>query len=480
LAAKHSTFISVNLPAGSMARFLILLLALLQALASAEVLMPYEDEFYNPPDGDDWKKSDPGTILKQREIELAPLTPDIRLPQRAFQLQFVTTDVYNETTTSVTTVIIPQNANTSRILSYQIAYDAPDPNCSPSYGLQKGAEGPATSWSRNQMFFIYPYLVRNGAPVLNIPDYEGSNAAFTVGPQSAYHTLDSVRAALKSAEYTNVSPEAETILFGYSGGAYATEWASEFHAHYAEDLNIIGAAIGGPPPNITQTYININGQLSTLNVWAMLGVMNAIPRINDSMRDHLLTDYREKFLGPLNRCNQPTPPPEAVDPKDDVSSFFSYGDGFLTEFKDELTDIGVMGRRIEKGKSPNFPLYIYQGTRDNITGPFKDTEDLYHKFCALGTKVLLKKYVGGNHFTTLLTGTIPALQWIKSTFAGNPTNGCRVDLADPEESLDDGRLFSLYAQDPGSASSAIFSWTDHEQDFESQLTVQNGVTREEL
>ncbi|KAB8234183.1 uncharacterized protein BDW43DRAFT_310539 [Aspergillus alliaceus] len=66
----------------------------------------------------------------------------------AFQLLYVTheLDKNNETqeldkkkATSVTTIIVPQGANTSRILSYQIAYDSPDINCSPSYGLQKGA-----------------------------------------------------------------------------------------------------------------------------------------------------------------------------------------------------------------------------------------------------------------------------------------------------------------------------------------------------
>lgn len=112
----------------------------------------------------------------------------------------------------------------SRILSYQIAYDAPDINCSPSFGLQPGANAAATPFTRDQMNLIAGILEDDGPPpVLNMADYEGSNAAFTVGPQSAYQILDSICAATNSGNITGIDPGAETALFGYSGGGYAAE-----------------------------------------------------------------------------------------------------------------------------------------------------------------------------------------------------------------------------------------------------------------
>jgi triacylglycerol lipase len=44
--------------------------------------------------------------------------------------------------------------------------------------------------------FVQPF-VREDGPTLNTPDYEGWNAAFTVGPQTAYHTIDSLRVVFK-------------------------------------------------------------------------------------------------------------------------------------------------------------------------------------------------------------------------------------------------------------------------------------------
>ncbi|KAJ6104884.1 hypothetical protein N7486_003573 [Penicillium sp. IBT 16267x] len=145
-------------------------------------------------------------------------------------------------------------------------YDSADINCGPSYGLHFQAERWGSLWNKLNLVFLLPYLQKG--PVLNIPDYEGSNAACTVGPQSAFHTLDSIRAALQSTDYTNISSDAMVIMFGYSGGAFATELATE--------------KLGGLPPNITSTYNNINkGPMAEVNIAAILGVMNAYPEMDE-------------------------------------------------------------------------------------------------------------------------------------------------------------------------------------------------------
>jgi hypothetical protein len=119
--------------------------------------------------------------------------------------------------------------------------------------------------------------------MLNIPHHEGSNAAFTAGPQSGYQTLDSIKATMAFAheEDTEIDKDANVIMIGYSGGGSATEWATELKALYAEDLPIIGAVIGGAPPKFANVYHNDNdGQFADLDVWAMLGIMNAYPQMD--------------------------------------------------------------------------------------------------------------------------------------------------------------------------------------------------------
>ncbi|EAW17367.1 putative lipase [Aspergillus fischeri NRRL 181] len=444
------------------------------AYASEDVpKLPSRDPFYTPK-ASNWTDEKAGTVLDSRKVTIdLPVLPGGDIEFEAFQLLYVTQDLHEEKATSVTTIIVPQGANTSRILSYQIAYDAPDINCSPSYGLQKDANKAAAGWSLNQMIFVAEALADAGSPVLNIPDYEGSNAAFTVGPQSAYQTLDSIRAATQSGEITGIDKDAETVLFGYSGGGYASEWAVEFHHDYASDVNIIGAAIGGPPPNIMKTYKHVNGKLSTLNVWAMLGVMNAIRDIDIWMRGDLKDEHREKFLGALQRCSEPEDKPPKIPTWANINNWFKNGDEFLTKFESNLTEIGVMGNRITETTAPKFPLYIYQGALDIITAPYKDTKDLKEKFCEHGTPVFLVKWAGMGHGGTLFAGTTWAMKWIKKVFNRDEIqNGCHEEEREVVFGAGDlAGLFGGQYDDGEISTSRRLGWGDNE----GLLSIQSGA-----
>ncbi|KAL2850285.1 secretory lipase-domain-containing protein [Aspergillus pseudoustus] len=444
-----------------------LVLGLIRILPAAAdpPLPPDIDGFYKPED-DSWRDKDPGYIIDHRPVHLPWLIPGAESPLTAHQLLFVTRNASNEPTTSVTTVIRPQYANPQRLISYQIAYDSPDVNCSPSFGLQRDAELTATLWNQLQMAYVVPYLMSNKGllgqrPFINVPDYEGNNAAFTVGPQSGYHTLDSIKAALNSQKYTGINPRAKAIMFGYSGGGLASEWASELHATHSPDLNIIAAAIGGPPPNVTNTYIHVNGTQSPLNIWAVLGVMNAFPEVDTFLRGDVKLDWGSYFLGPLSRCSRPKPKPPAIPGWANVTDWFKSGDEFLYKFKHILDENGVMGRRIEEGKRPNFPLYIFQGTDDNITAPIEDTDKLVERFCEVGTKVRYVRYVGKDHGATLIKGMYPAWTWMSARF-----NGFRVKKCTTKDVVKDG---DDDGDDEDSDPLAEIDWDLDEEDEESVL-----------
>ncbi|KAL3490342.1 secretory lipase-domain-containing protein [Aspergillus germanicus] len=414
-------------------------------MAFADPLPPSVDPFYTPKNND-WKDKEPGYIIDHRPVELPSLVSDNNTenPLTAHQLLFVTRNASNLPATSLTTVIRPQYADPDRLVSYQVAYDAPDVNCSPSFGVQRGSQGNARLWNQIQMAFILPYLLSNEQPVgkrpfLNIPDYEGNNAAFTVGPQSGYHTLDSIRAALNSHNYTSINPGARTVLFGYSGGGIASEWASELHASHAPGLKIAGAAIGGPPPNITKTFIQVNGAGAQLGIWVILGMMNAFPELDNFIRHDIQTQYSSSFLGPLTVCSNPKPKPPMIRPKANVTTWFKSGDEFLFRFKHILDENGVMGRLINQTHKPNFPLYIYQGTSDNLTAPIGDTDQLVSEYCRAGTEVTYLRYVGRNHGQTVIAGMYPAWKWITARLNGvsDPPPRCSVEDVTKDEAEDD-------------------------------------------
>lgn len=177
---------------------------LLISLTYAAKVPPSRDPFYTPTGN--WHSAKPGAILAHRPIP----NPLVNVTySAAYQLLYRTTDSLGKATAAVTTVIIPHNPDYSKLLSYQIVYDTPDVDCSPSYALQEGG-----------LFIIdtgFTYGLGEGW-VVNTPDYEGPKAAFTAGIISGQATLDSIRAALASTHITKIKPNATVAMWGYSGG----------------------------------------------------------------------------------------------------------------------------------------------------------------------------------------------------------------------------------------------------------------------
>ena len=71
--------------------------------------------------------------------------------------------------------------------------------------------------------------------------------------------LDSIRATLAFSTL-QLSKGVKVGLWGYSGGAIAMGWASALKPSYAPELNIVGAAHGGTPANLTATLLFLEGQ----------------------------------------------------------------------------------------------------------------------------------------------------------------------------------------------------------------------------
>ena len=183
------------------------LLACLVPLAWAATTPPSQDPFYTPTGN--WQSQKPGAILNHRKV---PNTLPNVTYSAAYQLLYRTTDALSKPIAAVTTVIVPKTPDYSKLLSYQIAYDTPDVDCSPSYTLQVGGT--------NSFDNGFTYGLDQGW-VVNTADYEGPKAAFTAGILSGQATLDSIRAALASTSFTQLQSNATVAMWGYSGGVSA-------------------------------------------------------------------------------------------------------------------------------------------------------------------------------------------------------------------------------------------------------------------
>ncbi|CAM5374243.1 lipase family protein [Corynebacterium variabile] len=84
-----------------------------------------------------------------------------------------------------------------------------------------------------------------GHPVV-VADTQGKDANFAAGPAYGTATLDSLRAAT-AAETSPITPTDQIGLFGYSGGAIASNWAAIRAEEYAPEIEqrIVGVAQGG-------------------------------------------------------------------------------------------------------------------------------------------------------------------------------------------------------------------------------------------
>ncbi|MGC2652599.1 MAG: lipase family protein, partial [Mycobacterium sp.] len=223
--------------------------------ASIRPVLPGDDPFYQPPPGFERTKS--GTVLRSRDVQLAFLG---LIPQRftATQLLYRTTDLNNNASSTVTTVLTPSERTPDKpcpIVSYQCAIDAVAGRCFPSYALRRRAKA-AGALAQFELLLIVGALAEGWA--VSVPDHGGPNGVFGAPFEPGYCVLDGLRAALNFAPL-QLSPTAPIGLWGYSGGGLASAWAAEMYDGYAPELNIAGAVLGSPVGDLGSTYHRLNG-----------------------------------------------------------------------------------------------------------------------------------------------------------------------------------------------------------------------------
>ena len=200
--------------------------------------VPSRDEWHSPPAG--WESTAPGTVLRVRPHAYHRTPRWSATYTDVLQVQFRTTDSHDQPLHAVTTVFLPTalasclttSVNTSAstnttasspaasctdvpLLSYHFPLDTSDPDATPSYGLQ----------------FSDPYgevpLALARGWVVSVPDYEGPRAAYGASVLAAHVILDSLQALVQPAALPAVGLRPGRIaLWGYSGGAAATDFAA--------------------------------------------------------------------------------------------------------------------------------------------------------------------------------------------------------------------------------------------------------------
>ncbi|KAH8901246.1 LIP-domain-containing protein [Thozetella sp. PMI_491] len=383
---------------------------------------PSQDPFYRPPCG--FQNAAPGTVLRSRVA--TNLTSIIANSSAAYNILYRTTDARGQPSWAVTTLLEPtaiSEQSPKKLVSYQIAYDTPSFDWSPSYGLYNIFSEPNSLGLPTDSAFISEMLGRGWH--VTVPDYEGPLASFMLGLQSGHAVLDALRASL-GAEITG-SCEVQTAIWGYSGGGIATAWAAELQPQYAPDLKISGAAVGAPPTNFTFLFDNLNKSLlEFLLPSALIGIVSQFPDAHDAFVAALKKDgpFNETRLYEATTRNQ----------LDNLVAFANQNlyDYLTTEESPlEIPPIQeIVSTQTVLGTydTPKLPYFVYAAFDDHVVG-MAPVEAVVSKYCYSGANILFQQNTVGGHFAEEINGAPRALDFIKEVFGGTflPATGCKTE-----------------------------------------------------
>jgi hypothetical protein len=377
------------------------------------------DAFYTVPSN--ISKYDLGEIIgNNRTVNTAINSTKLK---QAYQIHYRTNSKGDVPDATVATVFVPVKPNKPpKILSYQAPEDGTVIECATSYALLKNTT------SNNQGIQdlankVIGYALSRGYYVV-VPDAEGSKSAWLVGATEGQATLDAINATIRGLK---LDSNTAVALFGYSGGAHATIWASSLAANYAKNLNIVGASYGGTPVDLRQAFYKLNGGFfSLLAGGALFGLANGIP------------DLRSYFVQEFNAWGQ-SDDKKFHEPGFCISKFFYAGIimNYLDRFKVHILAPGTNASTIIDNESllsdvsslkipvPKFPRLQYHSRQDEVL-PFDPAQEYVWQQCNTTkiTKVKVplafKAYPTGSHINTGNNFTYQ-LDFLRDALEGNLT-----------------------------------------------------------
>lgn len=392
------------------------------------LLPPSQDPFYVPPDG--YESLAPGAIIRSRPLpsQLRALIVPAHV-KGSWQVLVRSTDALGNASAIVSTILEPYNADPNKFISYQIMQDSPSPDCSVSYVLQEGSPTFLTLLAQADMLILQTYLEQGWYVVT--PDYEGTTAAFTVGLQAAYGTLDSLRATLGSGSLTGISSNAKGFLFGYSGGALASAWAATYQNRYAPELkpNLLGLCVGGFVTDVRAVAKSIEGGVfAGLTADAMVGWTRVYPGLLEEAKSFIRTpEQYQKLVGAGDQCLITSLLDFAF------TKFFTGDDSYFPDgyaLFDNPTFKGIIEENTlslnNTGDIPQIPVFVFHSKNDEIA-PWDSAMRVYNNWCSWGIGSFeFNSDSAAEHLVEIATGCPAGFAWMKKLFnGGKPIVGCK-------------------------------------------------------
>lgn len=370
---------------------------------------PDKDPFYHQPLQIPDKP--PGSILQVREITFRPSS--IPMPNKAWQIQFMTQDVNGKPIAATAAVVKPLNPpqnGKSPLVAYAFAYNSLGSECVPSKFVANG------STTYQEWPLLLPGLQTLGWTML-FTDHEGPFQSYAAGRLGGQVTLDAIRAALQF-EPLGLDKETPLGMWGYSGGAIATGWAATVQPQYAPELNLKAVAVGGTPADTDKVIRHVDSDL-VANAAAFSLIFSAIQGVNRSYPQMITPILNEKgraaFNAQKNGCAGATTDGSAA-PAGKLADYVTVPNPMETP---GMKEVAILNRLPQPGMSPKAPTYVYHEILDEVI-PIELADTMVKKWCEDGTPVTFQRSLTAEHVFGSHSGAGPVLTWLATTLSGQP------------------------------------------------------------
>ncbi|KAK3655645.1 hypothetical protein LTR56_003294 [Elasticomyces elasticus] len=340
-----------------------------------------------------------GEVVRNRAVATTLVGRSVE----SYQVFYRTTDAQGDAIGTVATILAPTNPSLPpKLFSYQAAEDALNLDCAPSWG-----------WVNKSSALEYYY--QSDAPVLAqwvlsqgyyfvSSDFEGPDAAWLVGLTEGRATLDGIRATVNHLHL----PVSQTSigLWGYSGGAHATAWAGSLAAAYAPELNIIGAAFGGTPTDLSLASTVLGGGVAALLSGAgLIGLANGLPDLNATLNT-LLTPYGVEVVTQLRAPNMCVNANLATFADVNFTRMFTENPWTNPAIAKIVADESLLSNASSLPVPvPKFPRFQFHGTSDR-TIPYTIEAQYVAQQCAGGADIRFLSLPDQDHGPAYLNSTL--------------------------------------------------------------------------
>jgi Secretory lipase len=315
----------------------------------------------------------------------------------------------------VTTVLIPAAPapGARKLVSSQTAYDSLTLNCAPSYTMRGGNNLGST---QNVESAYIGQELQQGWDVV-VPDYEGPQSEWAVGPMLGYATLDSIRAADSFAPDGLEGARTPVGMNGYSGGAIASNWAAALAPSYAPELNIVGVAAGGIFPDLDYTISTLDN-----SIWygVEIGVSVAINRAYPHYHlDSLLNPQGQALAQQDGQDASGCAGAASNEPGGTAAEYTNYPSSQALAALPQVTSV-LNELNLNNAPVPAAPSFFYNAINDELAH-IQPVDQLVAKYCLAGAKIdYYRDPVASEHVAGLAVYFPLALQYLQDRFAGDP------------------------------------------------------------